>query len=292
MKLADVNFVSIATTRTNNSVAAIAGKGWVTASAARREAGLSAEKIEVSGCVVPSGSRGGSCCAAAGGSCCPAAGGGCCPAAGGGCCPAAGGRPTLSRARLGPRRDLFSYGVPMRRITPGPAVPTGVRWVGEWVGGSPKDSDVKFTVSHAIRIQCWLHAAHPITATPAFAQSYPHPGASSFPTHGRFPAAHCENRTPDPEGAQSTAEAPEGKGRPGLLDSRWGYLNWCIRDKRRVIQWLVQSHQSLRRRLNNGEPYPFPDDSSEDTSTTSASTGHSSVLSSPSSTGSSAALQP
>ena len=40
--LADVNFVSIAITRTNNSVAAIAGKGWVTASAARREAGLSA----------------------------------------------------------------------------------------------------------------------------------------------------------------------------------------------------------------------------------------------------------
>ena len=38
--LADVNFVSIAITRTNNSVAAIAGKGWVTASAARREAGL------------------------------------------------------------------------------------------------------------------------------------------------------------------------------------------------------------------------------------------------------------
>ena len=79
---------------------------------------------------------------------------------------------------------------------------------------------------------------------------------------------------------------------PGLLDARWGYLNRCIRDKKRVIQWLVQSHQSLRRRLNNGEPYPFPDDSSEDTSTTSASTGHSSVLSSPSSTGSSAALQP
>ena len=131
IRLADLNFVSIATTRPNNSVAAIAGKTWVTASAARREAGLAAEKIEVSGCVVPSGSRGGSCCAAAGGSCCPAAGGG--------CCPAAGGRPTLSRARLGPRRDLFSYGVPMRRITPGPAVPTGVRWVGEWVGGSPKD---------------------------------------------------------------------------------------------------------------------------------------------------------
>ena len=38
--LADVNFVSIAATRTNNSVAAIAGKGWGTASAARREAGL------------------------------------------------------------------------------------------------------------------------------------------------------------------------------------------------------------------------------------------------------------
>ena len=53
--LADVNFVSIATTRTNNSVAAIAGKAKarVTASAAGREAGLSAEKIEVSGYVVP-----------------------------------------------------------------------------------------------------------------------------------------------------------------------------------------------------------------------------------------------
>ena len=81
-------------------------------------------------------------------------------------------------------------------------------------------SDVEFTVSHAIRIQCWLHAAHPITATPASAQSYPHPGASSFPTHGRFPAAHCENRTPDPEGAQSTAEAPEGKGRPRTTTER------------------------------------------------------------------------
>ena len=40
--LADVNFVSIAITRTNKSVAAIAGKGWITASAARTEAGLSA----------------------------------------------------------------------------------------------------------------------------------------------------------------------------------------------------------------------------------------------------------
>ncbi len=38
--LADANFVSIAITLSTNSVAAIAGKGWVTASAARREAGL------------------------------------------------------------------------------------------------------------------------------------------------------------------------------------------------------------------------------------------------------------
>ena len=40
--LADGNFVSIAITQTNNSVAAIAGKGWVTAIAARTEAGFAA----------------------------------------------------------------------------------------------------------------------------------------------------------------------------------------------------------------------------------------------------------
>ena len=53
MRLADLNFVFIANTRPNNSVAAIAGKARVTASTAAREAGLSAEKIEVSGYVVP-----------------------------------------------------------------------------------------------------------------------------------------------------------------------------------------------------------------------------------------------
>ena len=54
-KLQLFNLVSITATRMNNSVAAIAGKAkaCVTASAAGREAGLSAEKIEVSGYVVP-----------------------------------------------------------------------------------------------------------------------------------------------------------------------------------------------------------------------------------------------
>ena len=55
LRLANANFVSITTTRMNNAVAAIAGKAkaCVTATAAGREAGLSADKIEVSGYVVP-----------------------------------------------------------------------------------------------------------------------------------------------------------------------------------------------------------------------------------------------
>ena len=43
IKLADVNFVSIAITRTNNSVAAIAGKGWVTAGCAERSRSVGGE---------------------------------------------------------------------------------------------------------------------------------------------------------------------------------------------------------------------------------------------------------
>ena len=47
IRLADLHFVSIATTRPINSVAGIAGKARVTASTAAREAGFSAEKITV-----------------------------------------------------------------------------------------------------------------------------------------------------------------------------------------------------------------------------------------------------
>ena len=53
IKLADLNFAAIGP---KNTAAALAGTGLVTADTAGRGAGLFTEKIEVSGCVVPSGS--------------------------------------------------------------------------------------------------------------------------------------------------------------------------------------------------------------------------------------------